>query len=199
MSQWLLVGKARSLHVAVLALAATALLTRFVGSRVFHLNRDESGTTVPWVVLAPLLSASVCGVLSRSSLSWMEAGASRPTPALRGLHVLVLVLVASLATLATTTAAVGSTLTRVSAERNLLGLTGLALLAGTVAGASMSWLLPFALAVATVAVGGTALYPWGWLSRPDGDTAAFATAISLLILGATSLTLKGAREDRQRV
>ncbi len=198
MTGLLLFGKARSVLLGFAALGLVALVTRLAGNRVFQLRADESSQVVPWAVLTPLLSACACGLLARSKFAWLERTAARSVVALRTSYSAVLLLAAAVVTYLVTTAQTTASAPQgwASAERNLLGLTGFALLGAALIGSAASWVLPFALAAAALTVGGARLLPWGWLIRRDGDAPALGTAAVLVAVGLLAVAFRGTREPR---
>ena len=81
--------------------------------------------------------------------------------------------------------------------RNLAGLVGLALLAAGVAGARLSWVPPFALALAYLTLAGSSsdvLSSWALSSRHGLHGPSWAVALALLIAGLAVVCLYGARD-----
>jgi hypothetical protein len=111
-----------------------------------------------------------------------------PLPALRLLHVLVL-LTAATGALAVATDDPATTI------RNLGVLTGLALLTATLTGAPLAWTVP--LEYVLISAGEIDLHQdplWAWPILPADNLAATLLATTTLIAGLTATTLRGPRD-----
>jgi hypothetical protein len=78
--------------------------------------------------------------------------------------------------------------------RNVLGFTGLALLAALAAGARLSWTLPLGYALISWRLPHTtspAVRIWHWPELPSHNLLAWAAALTLAAAGAALLTIQG--------
>lgn len=189
----------RRLVGSVVAFAACAAVALWIGSAQLRL-REDAATSVPWLVLVPLLPACLVGLGVRSPLHQFDRLAARPMWTVRSLHLAVL---AALATVAGVLPAIGlgPPTGAAAALRNLAGFTGLALLGGVVFGSRLSWLLPISWAVSATTLGdptGTGL-PWDWPVRVDADRGALLIALALLVAGCATFLARGSREPAAEV
>ena len=132
-----------------------------------------------------LAPAAIIGVALRSPFGEAERAAGSSLPALRGCHLVGLLLVAGLALAVANRAATGPDFDWLLV-RNAAGYCGLALLGGRLSGAALSWLTPFLYGLfATVAPGG--FLPresrWLWPIQPPDVYAAAIIACVLLGIG----------------
>jgi hypothetical protein len=149
-------------------------------------------------VLFPLIvatgAASVTSVVTRSPFGDPERAAGAYLPRLR------LAAVVTMTCLACGALAAGSiggqmALGLTALLRDFLGLTGVALLTATVAGAGLSWIGPLAyLVLGIYAVGQHWTAPWVWPDRPPADRGAAICAAAVLAAGATAIAIRGARD-----
>ncbi len=152
---------------------------------------------IPVLFLTPLVSASAIGVAAYSPFGEAEGTASRSMPTLRLGH-LVGLLAAALATLAMAALDWRQEWAELILARNLAGFAGLALMAGTIVGSRLSWVVPLVYGIAAFRLG--AIAPgrfawWAWPIRPIGDELAAGVAIGLLATGLAAYALLGTREN----
>ncbi|MGH3191865.1 MAG: hypothetical protein ACRDPY_44770 [Streptosporangiaceae bacterium] len=78
--------------------------------------------------------------------------------------------------------------------RNVIGITGIGLLASLVTGGLLSWTLPLGyLGFAEYALSNAWHSPWTWPVRPPADRGAWICAALALAAGLAAVTLRGAR------
>jgi len=147
------------------------------------------------LIILPLAPAAIIGVALRSPFGEAERSAGSSLPALRGCHLVGLLLVAGLALAVAHRAATGPDFDWLLV-RNAAGYCGLALLGGRLSGAALSWLTPFLYGLfATVAPGG--FLPresrWLWPIQPPDVYAAAIIACVLLAVGLLVGIVYGAR------
>lgn len=113
---------------------------------------------------------------------------------LRAAHVMLLLGVAVSLTL-WATASVDGAYSTPAAVRNILGFTGIALLAATALVSTTAWLPTVAFAVTAVVAGAEAGVPhsWAWPIRPNDDELSWTVAVALLVVGAAALLPRGPR------
>lgn len=193
-SGWWLLARARRTTSAILIIIMLGLLEWILGSASVKLSHDNS-LSVPWAVIIPIAAATVVGTASRSAVTQLELGTTRSLHTLRAAH-LALILAVTIAATALGSAGLAGDISAPAAIRNLLGFTGLALLAAALLGANLAWTAPVALGLAALTAGaaGGKPYAWAWPIHYNNDSAAALTAAFLFILGALALVYRGARE-----
>lgn len=79
--------------------------------------------------------------------------------------------------------------------RNVLGLTGLALLTASTGGSTVAWVPPMLLSAAALVIGssGPVSTAWTWLLHPDTSRPAATAAVLLLAAGLTAHSWRGDR------
>jgi hypothetical protein len=81
--------------------------------------------------------------------------------------------------------------------RNLIGLTGIALLSAAVFGSGMAWVMPGAYLLATLyALESAWTTPWIWPGRPPYDLGAGLCAAIVLAVGVVAIVVHGAPSSR---
>lgn len=157
----------------------------------------------------PALIASVIGISVWSPFGEPERTSARSLPRLRAAHLAGLmvptVIISALLVSAWTSLSPDVDLTDV-VIRNIIGLTGVALLCGRVIDARLTWIGPLLwLAFALI---GTMLLPlnggegfalwhppwWAWMAQSDAALSAWAIAIALGLSGAVLMCQHGPRE-----
>lgn len=157
----------------------------------------------------PALIASVIGMSVRSPFGEPERTSARSLPRIRSTHLAMLLLPAVI-----TAAILVSAWTLLVPDvdlvyvvvRNIIGLTGVALLCGRVIDARLSWLCPlmwmaFALiGTMLISLNGGEGYPlwgppwWAWTGRSDASGSAWAIAFALGVAGAGLMCRFGPRD-----
>ena len=161
----------------------------------------RSGGLVPMLVYGTLAAACVIGVGVHSPFGEVECTTARSLPSLRLGHTAGLLLCAALAL--TACLIVFDLRNAVPAYpflmllRNIVGLTGLALLAARLFGAWVSWAPPLAFVAVVSLVGrrpdGT--FPtWAWQMQPGNDNLSWAISFALFLAGLALICLLGARD-----
>ena len=144
------------------------------------------------LLLLAAAAAVVIAVSTRNPLGELERTAATHLPSLRLLHLMPLITAACAAyELAALTGQVsgGSAVL----QRNLLGLTGISLLAAVTLGAQSSWIPPLGYVVICGGALDRQEYSiWTWLTLPPRTDATLA-ALALLAAGLLSATLHGVR------
>jgi hypothetical protein len=176
----------RTTLAAGLVVAAAALLRL---ARPWTLGDGEFAQLLP-LVLAVAAAASIAAS-TRSPFAEQER-TTDPLPRLRLTHALLLLALAAplmaLARLGTDPAA---------AARNVAGLTGLALLAAPLLGATLAWIPPLAYVIycgGPLDIHHVTLSAWPAL--PSSSTAAALIAALLLLAGLAVTYLTGSRDHR---
>lgn len=149
--------------------------------------------TGPFDMLVSLLlvgaAASMIATGLASPFGDTERSAGGRLPTLRGAQLLGTAL---LAAAGFTVAAATGGLPVTDYLRDTAGFLGIALLTGAVLGAQRCWSLPVAFAVVCSGEVDLHEYPaWAWPILPAGDLAATGIAVTLLVLGATVVTVAG--------
>lgn len=182
--------RARRTGVALACLLGGAALTWLL------LDRTADPVLVKLtLIILPLVPAAIIGVALRSPFGEAERAVGSPLPALRGWHLVGLLIVAGLALAVANRAATGPDFDWLLV-RNAAGYSGLALLGARLTGAALSWPAPFLYGLfATVAPGG--FLPresrWLWPIQPPDVRAAAIIACALLAVGLAVGIRYGAR------
>jgi hypothetical protein len=78
--------------------------------------------------------------------------------------------------------------------RNVIGITGIGLLASLVTGGLLAWIPPLGyLGFAEYALNAAWRNPWTWPVRPPADRGAWICAVLVLAVGLAAVTFRGAR------
>jgi hypothetical protein len=78
--------------------------------------------------------------------------------------------------------------------RNVIGITGIGLLASLVTGGLLAWILPLGyVGFAEYALAEAWRNPWTWPVRPPADRGAWICAVLVFAVGLGAFTLRGAR------
>jgi len=195
---WWLYLRTRGLVGTLLLLAVTAMLTLVFGGRRLTLVYG-SPDGLPIVFLLPLLSASAIAATTRTRWpEWDHASARRI--AARRVGIVLTLLMVSVASLHAVFPDIEGPLGRDAATRNLLGLTGLALVSAACVGGEHPWVLPTAYTMTVCTLGDDAALapqPWSWLVSPDGVH--WGYALTPLLIGLAMTRAWGTREEAGRV
>lgn len=151
---------------------------------------------LPLAALLPLALAVLVATLGHSPTAELEATFPIRHRLLRLGYLLTATLIVALALSTLTLTSAGYAYAE--ALRNFLGILGLALLGGTVAGATISWLLPtaFILAATVLARGPDGqLAPWAWTVQPAGSLVALALGSACAAVGMLAYVLRGPPRD----
>jgi hypothetical protein len=182
--------RSRRAPSAVLALAVGGAALR----AVLHWQLTSGGATaqqIPMIIEAG--AALVIVVTTHSPFGEAERATGRWLPYLRLAAVLALTGVAiGLLQLGVTGAALnGGVLTL---ARNVIGVTGIGLLASLVTGGLLAWILPLGyVGFAEYALAEAWRNPWTWPVRPPADRGAWICAALVFAVGLGAFTLRGAR------
>jgi hypothetical protein len=182
--------RSRRAPVAVLALAACAVALR----AVLHWQPTPGGAAaqqIPMIIAGG--AAVVIAVTTHSPFGEAERTTGRWLPYLRLGVVLALTGVAiGLLQLGATGASLnGGVLTL---ARNVIGITGIGLLASLVTGGLLAWILPLGyVGFAEYALAEAWRNPWTWPVRPPTDRGAWICAALVFAVGLVAFALRGAR------
>jgi hypothetical protein len=78
--------------------------------------------------------------------------------------------------------------------RNVIGITGIGLLASLVTGGLLAWIPPLGyVGFAEYALTNAWRNPWTWPVRPPADRGAWICAVLVFAAGLAAVTLRGAR------
>lgn len=162
-----------------------------IGSRTVPLPLGN-GARAPLGILLPVVTGTVLATVMSSTLPERERLAARNITALTRFYVLGISILAALGT-AAATAQLDSGYTGISTGRNTALITGIAMVAASLFGASAAWILPVVYTGIVITTGGTPNGPawWALPLHPDGSQTAQMTAILILILGSTLLARPG--------
>lgn len=196
MTGWALMLRARRTWSALTAMGALAVAERLLINERILISRGFD-ISLPWAVILPMATAAIVGTAARSQAAQLESGTVRSLPALRLAH---LALIGSAAAASTWWASSPLTgpYTEVAALRNLVGFTGLALIAAAAIGGDLAWTLPTAFGL-TATVAGTHLgvaRGWAWPVHDDSGMLAAVLAAGLLGAGLAAAAALGSREHR---
>jgi hypothetical protein len=182
--------RSRRAPSAMLALAVCGAALRAVQ----HWQLSSGGATaqqIPMIIEAG--AALVIVVTTHSPFGEAERATGRWLPYLRLAAVLALTGVAiGLLQLGVTGASLnGGVLTL---ARNVIGVTGIGLLASLVTGGLLAWILPLGyVGFAEYALAEAWRNPWTWPVRPPADRGAWICAALAFAVGLLAFTVRGAR------
>jgi hypothetical protein len=182
--------RSRRVPAALLALAAWGGALRAVQ----HWHLMSGGVLAqqgPMVIETG--AAVVIAMTAHSPFGEAERAAGRWLPYLRLAAALALtgVAVAALQLAVTGVSLPGGVLTL---ARNVIGITGIGLLASLVTGGLLAWIPALAyLAFAEYALNEAWRNPWTWPVRPPADRGAWICAALVFAAGLAAITLRGAR------
>lgn len=189
MMGYLLHSRSRYGGATAASLLILVAVGRLIGERQFRLGEGDT-LAVPWVVLLPLVAASIIAATTTSSMAVMECGAARSMTFVNTLHLGV---VAGLGASTCWWVAdpLPGPLSAESALRNYAGFLGLALLGTAALGASLNWVLPILIAGVTLVAGSHNGMPvaWAWLIQSDDHVPSLTVAGLLLAVGMMSTSL----------
>lgn len=181
-------------------LTVLVLVGAVVGAQIL-LGRHQIrvGSTDPRFVplallLGPALLAGLVAVGAGSLMEPWDRLGCRRVPRARVLHVSTLLAVAA-ALLAVLGPQLDDGHGPAAVVRNLLGLSGLALLTVSALGSTVAWVPPMLLSGAALVIGqaGPASAAWTWLLATDSSGSAGATAVLLLAAGLAGHSWRGDR------
>lgn len=158
---------------------ATILLVAMAAGLALGLSDARTLTTLI-VTMAPGAVAAIVGLSTATPFGELEQTASERLAMLRLGHLGALIICGALAFAAVYGGAMAAESWLV-AVRNMLGYTGLALIAARLLGPTHSWLAPVLCGVLVIAIRGEGL--WAWSLEPAGDTWAALVAGGLLVVG----------------
>jgi hypothetical protein len=189
----LAVLRARHLPGTLVAIAVVSGAALLAGDRVIEL-RYGSGAGIPYATLIPAVSGGLVAGASGTGVPELERLAARSLVPYRALALAVGVGWAVLWAVIAQPSLPGSP-GDVAAARNVLGFTGLGLLASGVVGARLSWVLPVGVAIAVLSLaGGASPGVLVWPIARDGNAVAAAVALTCFAAGAVLVVLRGTRE-----
>jgi hypothetical protein len=182
--------RSRRVPAAIVALAACAIALR----AVLHWKLTLGGAgaqQIPMIIEGG--AAAVIAVAAHSPFGEAERAAGVRLPLLR-----------LAATLALTGAAIGllqlgvtgATLNEgvLTLARNVIGFTGIGLLASLVTGGLLAWIIPLGyVGFAEYALAEAWRSPWTWPARPPADRGAWICAALVFAVGVAAFTVRGAR------
>lgn len=186
--------RTRSLLQTVLAIAAVASLLLMLEGRV----AKDAIDPLLVVQIVPALLASAVGVGMWTPIGELERTAARSMPRYRGTFALLLVALAIGAAVVAVQGWTGTDVERV-VMRNVIGLSGLALLATRFIDARLSWIAPLAWMCVAIIAGWiarpeTGIAAWVWSARDAGAMSSWLIAGGLLIAGVTVVAVRGPRD-----
>ncbi|PRX50387.1 hypothetical protein B0I33_102508 [Prauserella shujinwangii] len=195
MSGLILYARSRRLATTVGAIVAAVVLGATIGPAQHQLN-TASESSIPWLMLLPLVLAAAIGLSIRSSMHDLDATSARALACWR-LGQIVALAVLSAAGLVLITADLTGPFGSTAALRNLAGFLGVTLLTGRLIAGRLAWLLPSAWAFTALTLGDPAHtgLPWDWPVRHGDDVPAALTALALAALGLLA-GATGTREPR---
>jgi hypothetical protein len=166
-------------------------LTGFTLRLVLRWTPASGLYSVLFPVIVAAGAASITSVTTRSPFGDAERASGAYLPWLR-LAAVLMMICAGCGALAGGSIGGHMALGLTALLRDFLGLTGVALLAATVAGASLSWTGPLAYLVLSIyAVGQYWTTPWIWPDRPPADAGAAVSAAAVLTAGLAVIAARG--------
>jgi len=182
--------RSRRVPAALLALAAWGGALRAVQ----HWHLMSGGVlTQQGPLVIETGAAVVIAITTHSPFGEAERAVGRWLPYLRLASALALtgLAVAALQLGVTGASLPGGVLTM---ARNVIGITGIGLLASLVTGGLLAWILSFGyLGFAEYALNEAWRNPWTWPARPPADRGAWICAALVFAVGLAAVTLRGAR------
>ena len=182
----------RSIPACLLVLAGCAVALRIT----LHWTPPGAGLAArQFPLLIEAAAAAVIGMVTRSQFGEPERATGRWLPLLR-LGAAVALTAAAFGAFAAASAAAHLDYGYLALLRDLGGMTGIALLAAALAGASLSWVGPLTFwMLAAYAISGGWATPWVWPARPPHDLGAALCAALVFAAGAAVITVRGARDS----
>lgn len=188
--------RARSVGTSLAVIAAVSAVSLLAGENLIDL-RVGSDAGVPYATLAPAMSGSLIAASARSGLFRQEQLASRNLWGPRAALLLGMVLwAAAWAAIAQPT--LPNSPGDIAAVRNVVGFTGLGLIASSIVGGRLAWIAPISMAIAALTLASSSGQSRGAaLVRPltaDGNVTAALVALTLFAVGAGVVIAQGTRE-----
>jgi hypothetical protein len=189
----LAVLRARQLPTTLAVIAAVSAVAPLAGTRVIEV-RYGSGAGIPYATLIPALSGSLVAGSARTGVPELEHLAARSLVPYRALALAVAVGWAVGWAVVAQPSLPGSP-GDVAAARNVLGFTGLGLLASLVVGARLAWVVPVSVVIAVLSLAGAgSAEVLVWPIARDGSVAAAGVALVSFTAGAVLVVARGTRE-----
>ena len=182
--------RSRRAPAAVLALVVCAVGLRLVLH--WKLTLGGSGAQqIPMIIEGG--AAAVIAVTAHSPFGEAERAAGVRLPLLRLAAALALTGVAiGLLQLGVTGASLNEGV--LTLARNVIGFTGIGLLASLVTGGLLAWIVPLGyVGFAEYALAEAWRSPWTWSARPPSDRGAWICAAVVFAIGLAAFTVRGAR------
>lgn len=190
----LAVLRARHLPAALVVMAVVSVLVMLLARDHMIELHYGSGAGIPYATLLPALSGGLVAGAAGTGVPELERLAARPLVPYRALALAVGTGWAVLWAVIAQPTLPGSP-GDVAAARNVLGFTGLGLLASGVAGARLAWVAPMGVGIAVLSLAGEASPAvLVWPIAPDGSVAAAAVALASFGAGAALVVVRGTRE-----
>lgn len=188
--------RARSVGTSLAVIAAVSAVSLLAGENLIDL-RVGSGAGVPYATLAPAMSGSLIAASARSGLFRQEQLASRNLWGPRAALLLGMVLwAAAWAAIAQPT--LPHSPGDVAAVRNVVGFTGLGLIASRIVGGRLAWIAPISMAIAALTLASSSGQSRGaalvWPLTADGNVTAALVALTIFAVGAGVVIAQGTRE-----
>jgi hypothetical protein len=190
----LLFARARVIPLAMLGVLLVDVAIVLVGDRrLIAAHGSDAG--IPYATFLPLFAACIVGATARSAFWQFEEATARSMSLARSGCLLATTGMAALGVLLATRGLPGP-IGQGAAVRNVLGLTGLALLSGTAFGGRLAWVCPTALVTTVVSFPArmTTAAAWGWPVSPDRDVTSWLIALGIFVLGMVLVARRGTRE-----
>lgn len=187
--------RSRRIAAALLGLSAVDIIALVAGARLVQ-PRESNDLVVPWLLFLPMLGACITAMSVRSSMHDLDLTGARRLGPIRLAHVgLFMVMVGGV--LAVLGAQLDGPMSVTAVVRNLIGLTGLALLGGRLLGGRLAWIAPVVWTACATTLGDprSTLPPWDWQLRYDSDVGALVAAGVLFGAGMVA-AVTGTREAR---
>jgi hypothetical protein len=182
--------RARQVHAALVVIAAVSGAALVAGDNVVEL-RYGSGAGIPYATLVPALSGSLVAGAAQTGAPELERLAARSLVPYRALALAVAVGWAVGWAVVAQPSLRGSP-GDVAAARNVLGFTGLGLLASGVVAARLAWVVPVGVAIAVLSLAGEASPDaLVWPLARDGSAAAAVVALTSFAAGAALVVFRG--------
>jgi hypothetical protein len=187
------VVRARQLPTTLAVIAAVSAVAPLAGTRVIEV-RYGSGAGIPYATLIPALSGSLVAGAAGTGVPELERLAARSLVPYRALALALAVAWAVGWAVVAQPSLPGSP-GDVAAARNVLGFTGLGLLASLVIGARLAWVVPVSVVIAVLSLAGAAPPDvLVWPIAPDGNGTAAVVALVSFAAGAVLVVAFGTRQ-----
>lgn len=181
----------RRLYLWLGVIASLTALSVLLGSAEVRLGTNGD-FALPWRVLLPVVTGGTCGYFAGTPAEQWELLAVRPIKRPWFSLMILMGVVAASASLVASLSLAGP-YSPIVVGRNVMGFSGLSLLAAAFFGRALAWTLPVLWGTAALGAGvySASVPLWAWPVAPSEKRPALVLAIALLIFGAAAMSNLG--------